>query len=88
MHEEVYSQVREGSCVDPLMSEVQLPDRIVKLWEEIEDRVSEEEMLTVKDLLWRFADVFHDGTEVLRHTTQVDRYIHTGDAVPIKQRPY
>ena len=66
----------------------ELPDHMTELFERSCENLDEEQKIVLKQLLMKYPDVFSKSKSDLGLTNLVEHKIDTGDAKPIKQRPY
>ena len=66
----------------------ELPDHMSDLFERSCDNLNEEQKIVLKQLLMKYPDVFSKSKGDIGLTNLVEHKIDTGDAKPIKQRPY
>ena len=65
-----------------------LPDHMKGLWESMRGELNAEQQNRALDLLIKYSGVFAKSKHDLGHTTIVKHCIETGDATPVRLRPY
>ena len=65
----------------------ELPDSLQKLLENSSDELTDEQRVSLSQLLCKYQDVFADTDGQLGRTSLVKHHISTGEAPPIKQAP-
>ena len=75
-------------CIDTSSeTSAQLPDALQKLLENSSHELTDEQRVSLSQLLCKYKDVFADTDGQLGRTSLVKHHINTGEAPPIKQAP-
>ena len=87
-HEKNLSNLCHIKCIDTSSeTSAQLPDALQKLLENSSHELTDEQRVSLSQLLCKYKDVFADTDGQLGRTSLVKHHINTGEAPPIKQAP-
>lgn len=75
------------NCIK-VATEKEMPEHLIEVFEKGSDGLCKENKNQLKDFLCSYADVFSTSSSDIGHTELIKHKINTGNAPPIKQRPY